>query len=120
MTLDTKHFKELLEKEILIVENQLSYLGRKNPANPADWEAVSPELNRDRADETEVADNIEQYESATAILNQLEIRLSNLKMAFEKIDKNIYGICEVDSEPIELDRLEANPAARTCKKHMEM
>ena len=29
-----------------------------------------------------------------------------------------YGTCEVSGEQIEEDRLEADPAARTCKAHM--
>ena len=38
--------------------------------------------------------------------------------ALEKMEKGTYGICEVCNKPIEEDRLEANPAAKTCKEHM--
>jgi len=30
-----------------------------------------------------------------------------------------YGICEVCKKKIEMDRLEVNPAARTCKERMD-
>ncbi|MEK7091498.1 MAG: TraR/DksA C4-type zinc finger protein [Patescibacteria group bacterium] len=40
-------------------------------------------------------------------------------MALAKIDAGNYGLCEISQEPIELDRLEANPSARTCKKHLD-
>ena len=30
-----------------------------------------------------------------------------------------YGSCEISGEAIEVERLEANPAARTCKAHIE-
>ena len=115
---DTEHFKKMLEDEAQVIENELSTVGRKNVTKYPDWEAVAKDDDRDRADETEVADDIEQFESNSAVLDQLEIRLNEVKNALQKIEKGAYGICEVSGEPIELDRLEANPAATTCKKHM--
>jgi RNA polymerase-binding transcription factor DksA len=34
------------------------------------------------------------------------------------MDSGSYGKCEVCGKAIEADRLEANPAAPTCKEHM--
>jgi len=31
----------------------------------------------------------------------------------------VYGICEVSNEPIPLERLKANPSARTLIEHAE-
>lgn len=118
MAINTEHFKEILLIEVSDLEKQLSTIGRKNPDNQKDWEATVPENNTDEADETEVADSIEQYENNSAILNQLEIRLNEVKSALTKIDSGKYGICEVGGEEIEEDRLNANPAATTCKIHM--
>ena len=115
---DTQQFKEKLEKEAATIEEQLSSIGRKNVTNNSDWEAVEPEMDTDRADETEVADSIEQYQANSAVLNNLEIQLNEVKNALQKIENGTYGTCEVSGEPIEEDRLLANPAARTCKKHM--
>ena len=70
------------------------------------------------ADDNEVADNIEAFEENTGILKELEIRFNEIRSALAKIDGGGYGICEIAKEPIEKDRLEANPAARTCKKHI--
>ena len=42
----------------------------------------------------------------------------DIKRALKKIKDDEYGKCELCGEDIEEDRLEANPAARTCKKHM--
>jgi leucyl-tRNA synthetase len=53
------------------------------------------------------------------ILDKLELRLGNVKTALEKIENGSYGICKICGEKIEEDRLEANPASLTCKKHME-
>ena len=118
--MNTSHFKELLEKELAVVESELATVGRKNTTKYHGWEATEGALDTDRADETEVADGIEQFQTNNAVLEQLEVRLSEVKNALEKIENGKYGICEISGEEIELDRLEANPAAKTCKKHMGM
>ena len=115
---DTEHFKKMLQDEAQVIENELGTLGRKNVTKYPDWEVTKPDDDRDRADETEVADDIEQLESNSAVLKHLKSRLDEVKSALEKIEQGTYGICEISGEPIELDRLEANAAARTCKLHM--
>ncbi|MEI6843338.1 MAG: TraR/DksA C4-type zinc finger protein [bacterium] len=118
MTIDTNHFKGLLEAELKTLEGELATIARKNPSNKADWEGVEPEMNTDTADEEDVADALEGYETNLAILSQLETRLGEVKDALKKINSGTYGVCETSGEMIEMDRLEANPAARTCKAHM--
>lgn len=118
MELDTKHFKGLLETELKTLEGELANLGRKNPSNKADWEAVEPNMETDTADEEEVADAMETFDNNSAILNQLEIRLAEVNLALNKIKNGTYGKCKVCGENIEIDRLEANPSAETCMKHM--
>ncbi|MFZ2716220.1 MAG: TraR/DksA C4-type zinc finger protein, partial [Minisyncoccia bacterium] len=118
MKIDTNPFKELLQSELSLLENELSTVGRKNPDNPDDWEATESTNGTDGADELEVADSMEEFENNRGILNELEIRLNNVKVALKKIEEGKYGICEIGGEEIELDRLNANPAATTCKKHM--
>ena len=118
MEKDLKHYKELLLSEKENLEKELSSVGRKNPDNPADWEAVEPAEGIDRADEDEVAEGIGEYENNTAILKQLETRLSEVDGALERIEKGNYGKCQVCGKEIEEDRLKANPAAETCKTHM--
>ncbi len=94
-------------------------LGRINPENPDDWEAVPSDLNIPEADRNEVADKVEDFEEKFATERELEVRLNDVKAALEKMGKGAYGICEVGGEAIESERLEVNPAARTCKKHLE-
>src|SRR5579872_1067837 len=118
MTIDTDFFKEKLLEEKTKLEQELSGVGRKNPSNPADWEGTEPESNIDQADEEEVGDKIEGYETNTAIVKQLEARLLEVDAALEKIEQGTYGVCEIGGEKIEEERLKANPAARTCKAHM--
>lgn len=117
--IDTNFFKDKLQEELAMVENQLNDVGRKNPDNKLDWEAEPAEMGADSADENETADKIEEYETNTALLKELEIRYNDIKVALDKIEGGTYGFCEISGQPIEKDRLEANPAARTCKAHME-
>lgn len=115
---DLKKFKDLLLVEKEKLESELSSIGRKNPENPSDWEAVPSDAQTDSADLNDFADNIEDFETNSAILKQLETQLKDVNDALDKIEAGNYGICEVSGEEIEIGRLEANPAARTCKEHM--
>lgn len=117
--IDLNYFKEKLEKEQERLEKELKTVGRVNPDNPKDWEAVPGEKDDDTADKNDFADSIEEYEENTAILKQLEIELNDVKDALKKIEEGTYGICEESGEPIGKDRLEANPSARTCKTHFK-
>lgn len=114
-------FKERLEKELAQVEGELKTVGVQNPKNPSDWEGKETDLDvmSAVADGNEAADKQEEYEENRAITETLEIRYNAIKRALEKIGDGTYGICEISGEPIEEARLEANPAARTCEKHMD-
>lgn len=118
--MDTNHFKEKLEAELKTVEAELKTVGVQNPKNPSDWEAKDTETEsaETTADPNEHADKLEEYEEHQAINDELEVRYNDIKRALGKIADGTYGTCEVSGEPIEEDRLEANPAARTCKLHM--
>jgi RNA polymerase-binding transcription factor DksA len=118
-TKDIQYFRTKLETEKKLLEGELATVGHKNPDNPAGWEATSGGIQVDTADENEVADKMEELEENELILDQLEKQLMDVTAALEKIEKGTYGICETSGEPIEKDRLEASPSARTCKKHMK-
>lgn len=115
---NTQHYKELLENELKNLEAELATVGRKNPDATGDWEAVG-EASEDKAESGDVSETIETFENNRGILNQLEVRLNEVKSALSKIENGSYGTCETCGSAIEEDRLEANPAAPTCKAHME-
>ena len=117
MTLDTNHFKELLSKELSILESELLSVGQKNPEKVGDWQTVRKD-GGDTTEEGDLAEEIEEFENNNAILSKLELRLNEVKNALAKINNGTYGKCEVCGKEIEGDRLEANPSARTCKEHM--
>lgn len=118
MKIDIKKFKDRLEKEKEVLEKELSGVGRINPTNPKDWEPTPADFNTGNADKNEVADKMEEYETRTAIEVELENRFNNIKNALKRIEEGGYGVCKVDGGEIEEDRLEANPAAETCKVHI--
>jgi len=116
---ELKLFEEKLREELATVELELKTIGRKNPSNPADWEAKPDKMDTMASDQNEVADSIESYEENTGILKQLEIRWNELKAALKRVENGTYGLCSVDQKPIETKRLLANPAATVCKEHMK-
>lgn len=112
-----QNFKGRLEKERDLLQGELASLGKQNPHNPEDWEpaASTGEFGADRNDN---ADLIEELHENNAAINELEVRLKNVNEALLRIEQGSYGICEVSGEDIEPERLNANPAARTCVMHM--
>ena len=116
--MDTNKFKKQLEKELKLVEEEMGHVGRKNPSNPNDWEPVETDMSSDPSDENNVADEIESFEENRAILSKLETRFNDIKLALDKIKNGTYGKCEVGGEDIPEERLEANPSAKTCTKHL--
>ncbi len=119
MTLDINYFKEKLLAEKKHLETELSSVAQQGHKDKNDWQARGT-LNDDSvdADPNEVADKIEEYETNYGIVDNLKSNLAEVINALTKIDAGTYGICEVSGDPIEEDRLMANPAARTCKLHI--
>lgn len=116
-TKDTEHFKQKLLAEKAELETELGGIAKKDPSAVGGWEATSGGMEVDSADDNEVADKLEEYEENSGIANQLENQLKEVKAALDRIDKGAYGTCEVCGQPIEADRLEANPSARVSIKH---
>ena len=112
-----KHLRGKLEEEKKNLEVRMAGIGRRNPAVPDDWE-LSPTESSMESDLADQADIVMNRESDTAILADLEARYDSVLGALERMDKKKYGICEVCGEKIEEARLEADPAATTCTKHL--
>jgi len=118
MKIDTKHFKEKLLEEKTVLESELAGVARINPDNPKDWEPTPGDLNIPKSDKNDMGDAMEEYEGRYAVEVELENRLTNVTKALERIENETYGTCKVDGGQIEMERLEANPAAETCKAHL--
>ena len=116
MNLNISYFKQKLEEEKKELEQELGNLGIVNPENN-DWGAVLSK-NDDGVDITLSADRLEDFETRSATLGELEIRYKTILRALRKIEDNSYGVCEICNEQIKIERLEANPSSVKCVKHM--
>lgn len=114
---DFSKYKEKLADEKIVLERELASVGRVNPSNPNDWEATPVDMEQE-ADPNDTATLIEDADESAGILNELEIRYNEVLDALARIEKGTYGVCSVGGEEIEPARLHADPAARTCKKHL--
>lgn len=113
----TQH-KKILETELAEILIELNKIGSQNPNDSSGWSVKNPEFDIAPGDENEAGDKNEELHINAIILDELTTRYRNIEIALKKIEDNDYGACEVCKEPIEEDRLQANPAARTCKKHL--
>lgn len=115
--LDKKKIKEKLEKERDTLIEEMRGMGKLNPETN-EWEATPEEVDRPEADQNDMADRFEDFEAKSSMLKSLEIRLQNILKALNGINRESFGKCEICKKDIEMARMEANPAARTCKKHL--
>ena len=105
-----------LETERDNLEDELASHGRMlNDAG--DWQGASEGFEGEEADPNDAADQIEELVTNIPLVAELEERHSDIAEALEKMDQGVYGLCEECNEPIPLERLKANPAARTCIEH---
>ncbi len=116
--LDKKKIKEKLEKERDVLMEEMKDVGKLNPET-GEWEATPQEQAFPEADHNDMADRFEDFEARSSMIQTLEPRLANILKALKGLNRDTFGKCEVCKKDIEMTRLEANPAARTCKKHLE-
>ncbi len=115
---DTNIFKEKLEQEKVSLEEQLSTVAQPDQENPGTWEAIQTDTTQE-ADLHDQADHLDQYQENRAVVDVLNTRYQQITAALERIEQGTYGTCEVSGEPIEQERLDADPASRTCVAHIE-
>lgn len=116
--LDKKKLKEKLEQERDELLVQMKDMGKYDPET-GDWEAIPEAQEFPEADQNDMADRFEEFEERSSMMRVLEPRLQNILKALKSIGSDSYGKCKVCHKEIEMARLEANPAARTCKEHLE-
>ena len=116
--LDKKKIKDKLEKERDVLLEEMRDMGKLNPET-GEWEATPEEIDYPESDQNDMADRFEDFEARSSMIRSLEPRLKNILQALKEINRESFGKCEVCNKDIEMSRMEANPAARTCKKHLE-
>lgn len=58
-----------------------------------------------------------EREKDFSILEQVEAELADVQRALQRLDEGTYGLCDACRQPIDDERLEAQPAARFCVAH---
>ncbi|MBY0376485.1 TraR/DksA C4-type zinc finger protein [Patescibacteria group bacterium] len=115
--LDKQKIKEKLEKERDLLVDELKDMGKLDPETN-EWEATPEEMSSREIGQNDMADRFEDFEAKSSMIRTLEPRLQNILKALKNLKKDSFGKCETCGKDIEMARLEANPAARTCKKHL--
>jgi len=115
--LDKKKIKEKLEKERDMLLDQIRDIGKLNPETN-EWEAIPEEIDSRESDQNDMADRFEDFEERSAMIKVLESRLNDILSVLKELNKESFGKCEVCKKDIEMSRMEVNPAAKTCKKHL--
>jgi len=116
--LDKKKIKEKLEKERDNLLEQMKGMGKLNTETD-EWETTPEELDFPESDENDKADRFEDFEARSSVMRTLEPRLKTILKALRGLNRDSFGKCVVCKKDIEMARLEVNPAAQTCKKHLE-
>lgn len=115
---ELEELRSALEIDKENLEEELASHGRVQ-TDTGDWEGASIGFEGEEADPNDVGDQIEELATNVPLVEELEDKHRDVIDALEKMDEGVYGICEVCNEPIPLDRLKANPSARTDIEHAE-
>jgi DnaK suppressor protein len=116
MALDKKtigELKALLLKEKEDLEKSLSRIARAVDKKEGDYEATFEDIGTDKDDN---ATEVDQYAGNVSVESSLEKQLQDILDALKRIERGTYGFCENCRKEIDIERLRANPSAKTCIK----
>lgn len=116
MAIDQKtlvELKEALLKEKSELEQDLSRIAK--PVNKAegDYETSFEDIGTDREDNTT---EVEQYADTLPVEITLEKKLQDIIESLRMMEDGTYGVCKNCNQEIDIERLRANPSAKTCIK----
>ena len=105
-----------LDAELDALQEELASHGKAAPES-GDWQGTTGGLVGEEADPNDAADQMEELAPNVPLVEELEKRYKDVASALQNMEKGTYGICEDCEDAIPMDRLRANPAARTCITH---
>jgi RNA polymerase-binding transcription factor DksA len=68
---------------------------------------------------TDSASDAAERQTAMALASTVDVDQRRVEAALARLEKGSYGRCEVCGTPVEDERLEVTPTARTCIEHRE-
>ena len=113
---ELNELRVVLETELENLEEELASHGKAIPES-GDWQGTTGGLVGEEADPNDAADQLEELATNVPLVEELEKRYKDVAWALQNMEKGTYGICEDCEDTIPIDRLRANPAARTCITH---
>ncbi|MFZ2193570.1 MAG: TraR/DksA C4-type zinc finger protein [Candidatus Moraniibacteriota bacterium] len=105
--------KELLTKEKAELEKSLGRIARPIDKERGDYETNFENIGSDREDN---ATEVEEYTENLPVEITLEKNLQEIISALDRMEKGTYGFCDNCQKEIDIERLRANPSAKTCIK----
>lgn len=106
---EVDELRALLDAEKTSLEEELAEHGKKVNG---DWQGTSVGFGADEPDQVDTADALEELSVNIPLVEELEKRYKEILAAQKRMDNGTYGLSENDAQPIDIDRLRANPAAR--------
>lgn len=118
-----QELKTALEEERDLLTKELETIATPDPSVKGDWDVKHEEWGEDQItskEELETGESVNESDEDMknkALSDRLELRLKEVNEALERIEGEHYGICEVCKKEIDIERLKANPAAKTDIEH---
>src|SRR3989344_688522 len=94
--------KKKLEQEKASLTKELESFAKEDKNIKDNWDAKRP--NTEDTDMEEKADEVEEYDNLLSVEHSLELKLKDVNLALEKLEKGGYGTCEKCSREIEEER----------------
>lgn len=104
--------KSILEKGRISLQKELSKFATEDKTQKYNWDVKYP--NREDSTKDEEADEAQEYDNLLSLEHSLEIKLRDVDIALEKIEKGDYGKCSNCGKDIEEERLMVAPEAKLC------
>jgi DnaK suppressor protein len=108
-----EQFKADLEAKKEKIETELQTIASQDKKLKGDYDTRFPDFGTHQGPD-ESALEVSAYENTLPIEYALELKLSEINKALEKIKKGKYGQCEKCGRDIDIKRLLAKPEAKTC------
>ena len=118
-----EELKITLEKERDLLTKELETIATPDPHIKDNWNIKHFEwgenqiTSKEELEGGESANEVDEDMKNKALSDSLELRLRDVNDALERIKNGIYGICEICKKEIPVERLMANPAAKTDIEH---
>ena len=106
---EVEELRAALDGEKALLEEELAEHGKKVGD---DWVGTPVGFNENEPDDVDAADKMEELSVNVALVGELEKRYKEIIAALKRMDEKTYGLTD-GGEPIDVERLRANPAATT-------